>query len=86
MNVKIIVSNCLFVCLIKGNGNKKIFLVSFKRLQNHIEVRYRILTLALFRDIFRLEILSCPLRWIFVDIYDMSQVGSRNFIFLRSSD
>ena len=30
--------------------------------------------------------LNCPPSWIFVDMYDTSQVGSRNFIFLRNND
>ena len=39
----------------------------------------------IFRDIFLLQILSPPF-WIFVDMHDTSQVGSRNFIFLRNND
>ena len=52
----------------------------------HVQFYYRILTLALFREIFSLEILSCLPSWIFVDMHDTSQVGSRNFIFLRNND
>ena len=33
-----------------------------------------------------LEILSCPPSWILADMRDTSQVGSRNFIFLRNND
>ena len=51
-----------------------------------IDVYYRILTSALFRDIFWLEILSYPLSWIFLDMDNTSQPGSRNFIFLRNDD
>ena len=38
-----------------------------------VEVYHRILTSALFCDIFLLEILSCLSSWIFVEIHDASQ-------------
>ena len=34
---------------------------------------------ALFREIFSFEIFSCPPSWIFVDMHDTSQLGSRDF-------
>ena len=35
----------------------------------HAEVYYRIFIFAVFRDIFWLEVLSCPPSWIFVDMH-----------------
>ena len=68
----------------KGSG-KNNFIVSFQR-DSKTTYRiyvYRILTSALFCGIFLLEILSCLPSWIFVDIHDTSQVGSRNFFFTK---
>ena len=47
--------------------------------KQYIEVYYRILVSALFGEIFCLEIFSCPPSWIFVDMHDTSQLGSRDF-------
>ena len=44
-----------------------------------MEVYYRIFISALFREIFSFEIFSCPPSWIFVDMNDTSQLGSRDF-------
>ena len=52
----------------------------------HIEVYYRILKSALFGEIFCFEIFSFPPSWIFVDMHDTSQLGSRNLFFLRHND
>ena len=54
--------------------------------KQYIEVYYRIFISALFGEIFGLEIFSCPRFWIFVDMHDTSQLGSRNFFFLRHND
>ena len=69
---------------LKGNGNNR--LISKKTPKQYIEVSYTIFISALFGEIFRLEIFSCPPSWIFVDIHDTSQLGSRNFFFLRHND
>ena len=47
-----------------------------------IEVYYRIFIPDLLDEIFRLEILSILPFWIFADMHDTSQLGSRNLIFL----
>ena len=47
--------------------------------KQYIEVYYIIFVSALFPEIFSLEILSCPPSWIFVDLQDTSQLGSRDF-------
>ena len=47
--------------------------------KQYIEVYYRILISSLLREIFSLEIFSCPPSWIFVDMHDTSQLGSRDF-------
>ena len=52
-------------------------------LKQYIEVYYRIFMSALFRKIFSFEISSCPPSWIFVDMHDTSQLGSRDIFFLR---
>ena len=44
-----------------------------------MEVYYRIFISALFREIVLFEIFSCPPSWIFVDMHDTSQLGSRDF-------
>ena len=66
----------------------KNFIVPFERDSKtiYLKIYCRNFTSALFRDIFCLEILSCPPSWIFVDMHDTSQVWSRNFIFLRNND
>ena len=61
----------------------KNFIVSFER---GSETIYTPFTPALCRKKFWLEILGCSPSWIFVDMHDTSQVGSRNFIFLRDDD
>ena len=54
--------------------------------KQYMEVYYRIFISALFREIFSFEIFSCPPSWIFVDMHDTSQLGSRNFFLLRHND
>ena len=49
----------------------------------YIEVYYRILTPALFRDILIANIKLSAI--LLVDMHDTSQVGSRNFLFLRNN-
>ena len=41
------------------------------------KVYYTIFTYALFREVFRFKISSCPPSWIFVGMHDTSQLGSR---------
>ena len=78
---------CIFLRLLKEVATK-ILIVSFERDSKTIYRRslLRNLICALFRDIFWLEILSRPLSQIFVDMHETSQVGSRNFIFLKNND
>ena len=68
------------LCTLKGKW-QQIFLSShFKETpKQYIEVYWRILISALFREIFSFEMLSCPPSWIFVDMHDTSQQGSRDF-------
>ena len=47
--------------------------------KQYTEVYYRILISALFGEILRPEIFSCPPSWIFVDMHDTSQLRSRDF-------
>ena len=65
---------------LKGKWQKKFLSSHLKETpKQYIEVYYRILISALFGEIFRLEIFSCPPSWIFVDMHDTSQLGSRDF-------
>ena len=54
--------------------------------KQYMEVCYRNVISALFREIFSFEIFSCPPSWIFVDMHDTSQLGSRDFFFSRHND
>ena len=44
-----------------------------------MEIYYRIFISALFREMLSFEIFSCLPSWIFVDMHDTSQPGSRDF-------
>ena len=68
--------------IVKGNGNKKIYCYLKETLKQYIEVYYGISYLPYFVR-YLIRILSCPPSWIFVDMHDAYQVGSRNFICLR---
>ena len=57
----------------------KFFIVSFER-DSKTMYRSLIVISALFGEIFGLEIFSCPPSWIFVDMHDTSQLGSRDFL------
>ena len=71
----------------KGKWQQK-FLSSYltETPKQYIKVYYRIFISALFGEMFWLEIFSRPPSWIFVDMHDTSQLGSRNFFFLRHND
>ena len=67
-------------CWFKGKWQQN-FLSSYLKetSKQYIEVYYRIFISALFDETFGLEIFSCPPSWIFLDMHDTSQLGSRNF-------
>ena len=69
-----------FTFSIKGKW-QQIFLSSHLKEtpKQYMEVYYRIFISALFREIFSFEIFSCPPSWIFLDMHDTSQLGSRDF-------
>ena len=70
---------------LKGKWQENFLSSHFKETsKQYIEVYYRIFISALFREIFSFEILSCPPSWIFVDMHDASQQGSRDFFFLTT--
>ena len=71
----------------KGKWRKNFLSSYFKETaKQYIEVYHRIFIPALFGEIFWLEIFSCPPSWIFVDMHDTSQLGSRKLCFLRHND
>jgi hypothetical protein len=72
---------------VKGQWQQKILLFHLKeRLKSSLKSCYICFISCLILEIFWLKVMNWPPSWMFEDMHDTSQVGSRNFFFSTVSD